>query len=695
MSLLFCLVFARSPGSIFGEELLTPVVDAMKLEGGSHVHETTVEVGGAYGSTPAGDDSRRGRRRAAVVGAVLGAGLLFCAAAAAGDAAWRRGAWGELGESRTAGAMPSRAEMSSVAWKTLHAQFRREDAELQTQLGLGQLPALSDVGSGVSATLSNVPGDAQDADGGVTGLTATSRKGAAKRRIFQKYGEQGQSLDDDMGFAGDTGPYSALLQTSAVAEDPERAANTAQGTDLSMLLQTNDGVDHADSMSANGLASNDPRWPAAAARKTEASFTQQAAAAASRLLSADRKASALVRTRQKAARESFLRGMERKQQEELAAAAARKLQRQSATMQLEQEQEDAADDAGFSGGGAHYPSLLATDSGEMVDGEWTGHATRAAWQSPSTPGEDYMVQHSRLGFNDAIQHWAAMQNQNGLSPNQPRSSSTPPGTATLRLAPLQAALDERERDALSRSRREAEREQLAAVGPPAQTGSGTDGGGAPEGDYEGILPGRGWEMDSQDGWEAAMHTDVHCASTVQAMEAGSIGALLGAPKDCIPMSKKPQGYWAYGPPGGGAWKEPTPEENMARYKQWRKDHPKPDNSWAQRDVHRQEELAEGRSRGAAAEKSSGDRGAARRRAGVDREARARVMALEAEVKEATASEKRALRQEEELQAQNMGFVRANGAAKQTQAALRAQVGAHCTHACLLQCALRFHVFSLE
>lgn len=180
-------------------------------------------------------------------------------------------------------------------------------------------------------------------------------------------------------------------------------------------------------------------------------------------------------------------------------------------------------------------------------------------------------------------------------------------------------------------------------------------------------------MDSQDGWEAAMHTDVHCASTVQAMEAGSIGALLGAPKDCIPMSKKPQGYWAYGPPGGGAWKEPTPEENMARYKQWRKDHPKPDNSWAQRDVHRQEELAEGRSRLASADKSSGDRGAARRRAGVDREARARVMALEAEVKEATASEKRALRQEEELQAQNMGFVRANGAAKQTQAALRAQV----------------------
>ena len=54
---------------------------------------------------------------------------------------------------------------------------------------------------------------------------------------------------------------------------------------------------------------------------------------------------------------------------------------------------------------------------------------------------------------------------------------------------------------------------------------------------------------------------------------------------------------------------------------------------------------------------------------MDREARARVMALEAEVKEATASEKRALRQEEELQAQNMGFVRANGAAKQTQAAL--------------------------
>ena len=147
----------------------------MMLEGGSHVHETTVEVRGAYGSTPAGDDSRRGRRRAAVVGAVLGAGLLFCAAAAAGDAAWRRGAWGELGESRTAGAMPSRAEMSSVAWKTLHAQFRREDAELQTQLGLGQLPALSDVGSGVSATLSNVPGDAQDADGAVTVLTATPR----------------------------------------------------------------------------------------------------------------------------------------------------------------------------------------------------------------------------------------------------------------------------------------------------------------------------------------------------------------------------------------------------------------------------------------------------------------------------------------------------------------------------------------
>ena len=71
------------------------------------------------------------------------------------------------------------------------------------------------------------------------------------------------------------------------------------------------------------------------------------------------------------------------------------------------------------------------------------------------------------------------------------------------------------------------------------------------------------------------------------------------------------------------------------------------------------------------------------------------MALEAEVKEATASEKRALRQEEELQAQNMGFVRANGAAQQTQAALRAQVGPYCTPACLFQCALRFQVSSLE
>ena len=94
-------------------------------------------------------------------------------------------------------------------------------------------------------------------------------------------------MDNDMGFAGDTGPYSALLQTSAIVGDPSEG-RVAEHV-LPMLLETTSNA-YADSMSANGLAANDERWPAPEARKAEESLQSQAAKAAEKIIASDHKA---------------------------------------------------------------------------------------------------------------------------------------------------------------------------------------------------------------------------------------------------------------------------------------------------------------------------------------------------------------------------------------------------------------------
>jgi hypothetical protein len=239
------------------------------------------DVSGHYGSAAAAGGRGVGWRRRALVGAGVAAALLLCAVLAAGDAAWGHG------PAVGAGALlsePSSSEMRSLAWKMLHSQFQREDAELQEQLGIARLPALKGIRSGVrSDVMASAMGDTA-----VPGLsTASSVKGAAQLRILKRYGERGQSMDNDMGFAGDTGPYSALLQTSAIVGDPSEG-RVAEHV-LPMLLETTSNA-YADSMSANGLAANDERWPAPEARKAEESLQSQAAKAAEKIIASDHKA---------------------------------------------------------------------------------------------------------------------------------------------------------------------------------------------------------------------------------------------------------------------------------------------------------------------------------------------------------------------------------------------------------------------
>jgi len=502
------------------------------------------EVGGQYGSAPGSTSAHGapGGRRRVLVGAGVGAALLLCAVLAAGEALGgvAEGGAGELLSP------PSATEMKNLAWKALHGQFQREDAELQAQLGIAQLPSLKDISSGVSSdVMSSALGDAA-----VPGLaSASSVKGAAQLRILKRYGERGQSMDNDMGFAGDAGPYSALLQTSAVVGDPSqgRAAEHV----LPMLLETDGGgrSAYADAQSANGLAANDERWPAQGARTAEAALQSQAAKAAEQLLSAEKKAEDTAEKQRAAARESALQHAARESKEQTLKAAALKAMESNARMQKEQELEDAdydghavatthADDE-YS---AHYPSLLETSAGA---GEW---------QNPELPGEDQRPRHQRLAYNDAIQHWADSEDRAGLSPNEPRSSSMPLGMATLRVSPLRAALRERLRgQAQERLRLQEDSTATQAQLARSKTQQLMLGIG-------GVGPGE--ERGNERAWRVAMEVDPNCRETLQApilksplhkplcsrfaralifpecvlqdMEAGSLGALMHGSKDCLP-----------------------------------------------------------------------------------------------------------------------------------------------------------------
>lgn len=483
-----------------------------------------------------------------MVGAGIAAGLLCCAVAAAGDASW-----GHRGGAGSLMSVPlSSADMQGVAWKALHSEFQREDAELQAQLGIAQLPALKDISSGVSNdVMSSAMGDSSIAGRGM----ANSRMGAAKLRIMRRYGEKGESMDNDMGFSGGAGPYSALLQTSAVVGDPTSAGSARI---LPILFETDGESDttYADAMSANGLPANDARWPARAAKSAESSLASEAAKAAEQLLKSQMKARALASARREQARERLINKQAHEQEIKLAQVAAEKAEKNNIIMQREQEKQDADSDGHeLSSRGAgeydsHYTSLLSTGEGVNLD---------SSWVDPSVPGEDQRPRHQRLAYNDAIQHWAGARNRAGLSPNQPRSSSTPLGIPTMRIAPLRAALQERVEDAAAaqqmqqartaleahRERQRAAQEGYARLREEQRAGlqvSADDNTAAYASDDSsnantqqltfgtgGIGPGE--EQGNDLDWRVAMEVDPNCPDMLADMAAGSLGALMHGSDD--------------------------------------------------------------------------------------------------------------------------------------------------------------------
>ena len=95
---------------------------------------------------------------------------------------------------------------------------------------------------------------------------------------------------------------------------------------------------------------------------------------------------------------------------------------------------------------SQYTSLLQIVAGAASSSSSSASSPplfQRLWENAELPGEDQRPKHQRLAFNDAIEHWADSEDRSGLSPNEPRSSSMPPGTATIRISPLRAALRER------------------------------------------------------------------------------------------------------------------------------------------------------------------------------------------------------------------------------------------------------------
>jgi hypothetical protein len=487
---------------------------------------------------------------------------------------------------------PSSSEMSSVAWKALHKEFQDEDAELQAQLSIAKLPALKGISSGLSSNMmSSALGDST-----IAGLaTASSRMGAmgaAKLRIMKRYGEKGTSMDNDMGFAGNAGPYSALLLTSAVVGDPA-SANKAHS--LPMLLETDGHVntEFADAMSENGLSSTDARWPSSAAKQSESQLTSEAAKAAKKLMASQAKAESLAVEQKEQQQQRFIQEQERKRKEKMLKEAAEQAEKNNLNTQREQESEDAEDDGhslsalkegdGDNEYDAHYQSLLSTGEGVNFAG---------TWQDSSLPGEEQRPRHTRLAYQDSIQSWASAENSEGLSPNQPRSSSTPLGTATVRLAPLQAALRERMQEQAAARLQQARvaleahrRQEYVARAVQDQRLLQQDNTAAYASDdvatttalsYRGTYRVRGSQpvlTDTFDGpfppqtaadsagklglvgsgqpkdWQVAMAIDPNCQETLADMAAGSLGAMIGGSADCTPNAKKSPVFWPYGAPG--------------------------------------------------------------------------------------------------------------------------------------------------
>ena len=283
--------------------------------GSSYATPCEVERSTFYGSTSADHVGGGGKRRQMLVAGGIAAAVLLCAVAGVWDVAVRGGRSAAADADELLGSTPGAAEMSAVAWKALHKQFQREDAELQAQLNIAQLPALKDIRSGVSGpVMSTALGDTSAA--GLSSVSSSTRKGEAQLRILKRYGERGQSLDNSMGFSGNAGPYSALLQTSAVVGDAARGESTAEGA-MSMLLETGGGggTDYADAMSENGLAANDPRWPSPTARSAEQSLAQSAAQAAEKLMKSEQVAAATARAQRKEQKAKFLHVMARERKQ--------------------------------------------------------------------------------------------------------------------------------------------------------------------------------------------------------------------------------------------------------------------------------------------------------------------------------------------------------------------------------------------
>jgi len=514
-------------------------------------HATTFDVGhsGAYGSTLREPAARRSKRRV-LVAAGVAAALVLCTVAAAGNA------WGNRGS--VAGELLGRpgAQMNSAAWRALHSQFQHEDAELEAQLGIARLPSLKDVSSGVSSdVMSSALGDSS-----IAGLaSAGAIKGAARLRILKRYGEKGESMDNDMGFSGNAGPYAALLQTSAIVGDPMTPGSARV---LPMLLET-DPSSFADKMSENGLSANDSRWPASAAKSSDAMQLSEAAKAAQQLISSEKKAWVLSAQQEQEQRNRFLQHQARELEQKLAAAATHKAIKTNSFMQQEQERQDADDDGHIRSTGnseydAHYQSLLST--GEGIDDSML-------WQNPAAPVEDQRPRHQRLAYNDAIQHWADAENRAGVSPNEPRSSATPLGIPTIRLAPLRAALRERIRDAQAARMQQAqealeEHEQRQEVLREEHTRLRAEarlrmaGGDTQQLSFGIGGIGSGEDQGNDKDWRVAIEVDPNCKDTLADMAAGSLGALIHGSDDCLPNAKKLPVMWPYGKPGDN-WQSST------------------------------------------------------------------------------------------------------------------------------------------
>ena len=499
------------------------------------------------GAEPAVGKGSGSSRRRAVVGCCIAGAALLCVAAAGSDALASREGRAASGATSALLSRPSPSEMNSVAWRTLHNQFQREDAELQAQLGIARLPSLRHIDAGLSGEeMSSALGDSSD-----MGLSAHSlSKGAAKLRILKRYGEKGESMDNDMGFAGDAGPYSALLQTSAVVGDPSEPSTART---LPMLWETGGGggTEYADAMSANGLPANDARWPESAATSAAQSLRQEAAKAAQALISSEKKARAEAEEERRQQQQRFLQEQAHEAKLKVAKTAAEQAMKKNAVMQEEQERQDAEADGhvlsktGSSEYDAHYQTLLATAEGV------NGH-----WQDPALPGEDMAPRRQRLAFNDAIQHWADAENREGISPNEPRSSSTPPGTSTLRVAPLRAALQERMREEAARSGAELGREQRVQAVQKRLAEDYTGNVQQLSMGIGGIGPGE--EEGNDKDWRVAMEVDRNCQDTLNDMAAGSLGALMHGSDDCGPNRKKLPVFWPYARVPGQNWQPGEP-----------------------------------------------------------------------------------------------------------------------------------------